>query len=77
MEIVVRRIDVHSVAICTIVVRLNHKSNLHIKTTARHALDVLGGHTLFSPKDTTVFDLNGKKLPLRELKRLDAGSAKP
>lgn len=71
-----RRIEIQNTATCTVVVRLNHNCDLHIRTTARHALDVLSGHTVFPAKDTTVFDLDGKKLSLRELKRLDEGGSK-
>jgi hypothetical protein len=76
VEKVVRRIDIQHAATCTVVVRLNHNCDLHIRTTASHALDVLSGRTVFPAKDTTVFDLNGKKLSVRELKRLDEGEPK-
>lgn len=68
----VRRIDSLNAGICTVVVRLNRNCDLHIRTTASHALEVIGGKTIFVADDVTVFDLNGKALTVEKLKLLKA-----
>lgn len=65
-----RRIDSRNTGICTVVVRLNRNCDLHIRTTATHALEVIGGTTIFVADDVTVFDLNGKALTVEKLKLL-------
>lgn len=53
--------------ICTVVVRLNRNSDLHIRTTATHALEVVSGRTLFAANDVTVFGFDGNALPMGTL----------
>ncbi len=71
-----RRRDILNAEICTVVVRLNRNSDLHIRTTASHAVEVLSGNTIFAAEDVTVFDLNGRALTLEKLKLLKDGERK-
>jgi len=56
--------------VCTIIIRLNARTDLHIRTTPLHALDILCGHTLFDPESASVIDMSGNALSVSDLKNL-------
>lgn len=56
--------------VCIIVIRLNARTDLHIRSTALHAFDVLSGQTLFDPETAYVIDMSGKQLTISDLKKL-------
>ena len=55
---------------CTLVVNLKNGAVLKIKTTATHAVEVLGGRTALPQGDTQIFDSDGHPLKDDELLRL-------
>lgn len=65
-----RQADGSQSDVCTIVIQLNARADLHIRTTPVHALDVLSGQTLFDPETASVIDMSGNALTISDLQKL-------
>lgn len=54
---------------CLVVIPLA-RTVLEITTSAAHAVEIINGHTVLSPIDVQVFDVNGKLVNHAELRRI-------
>ncbi len=55
---------------CTIIIPLNKRSVLEIRTSATHALEILSGETVLPSKQAKVIDGDGNPLKKKDLLRL-------